>query len=63
MNPIETINSVIVRLKSINAPVHMLNEIILPLVGCINDLAAARDVLVSQQEESHENDHNEERDV
>ena len=63
MNPIETINSVIVRLKSINAPVHLLNEIILPLVGCINDLAAARDVLVSQQEESHENDHNEEWDV
>lgn len=54
MNPIETINSVIVRLKTINAPVHLLNEIILPLVGCINDLAAARDVLVSQQEEKQD---------
>lgn len=54
MNPIETINGVIVRLKSINAPVHLLNEIILPLVGCINDLAVARDVLVSQQEEKQD---------
>lgn len=51
MNPIETINNVIIRIKSLNVPVHQLNEIILPLVGCINDLAAARDVLVSQQEE------------
>lgn len=51
MNPIETINNVIIRIKSINVPVHLINEITLPLVGCINDLAAARDVLVSQQEE------------
>lgn len=56
MNPIETINNVIIRIKSLNVPVHLLNEITLPLVGCINDLAAARDVLASQQEEQHEAD-------
>ena len=51
MNPIETINKVIIRIKSLNVPVHMINEITIPLVESINDLAAVRDVLVSQQEE------------
>lgn len=63
MDIIATLNKSIIILKSLRPNVDQINDITLPIINVVNDLAAVRDVLASQQEESHENNHNEERDV